>query len=676
MPKEILCANCYSSSSCQYSPRLAATVCLLMVASLDLARFEMVFKFMLKPVADFLKFALGVPLVATTLVANASLVLQVSDATAPPGGWVQLKIFSATPQLIAAGAIEVDLDPTVFGPVADVAAFSANGDAYGFASLLTAGGVDVYFNCGPGGTVGEVPAIGPASEGIGQARDLPIVVITVPVLTSAPVGKAVTINAQAASETGLINLASPFLDQNRNQYDVSFTPGTVTIGGSLSVQSIAPGGGSLPTGTLIQINGTGFSSATTVQVDGVSLTSTQLVSDQEIDVTLGAPAELTGKKFVIQNPEETKDFYSFLRVGAITGASVGYGYPLFPLQTSSMQIQFGSLGARNGALVIQNPNLVPADLTIQVSYGVPSEVPSAATVPAGGTWAYYVEPGIYNGSITSSQPIRAVQFYNDAGTLVSPVFPEGASAFVANYPVTPVFAPLIGSITGAASGIQGSVAPGEIITIHGTGLASAQPMGLMLDASGSVATNYGGTQVLFDGKPAPLIYSSPLQVNAIVPYEVAEQSFTNISAMYNGLSSADWGVPIRASAPSIFTLSGSGVGQAAVLNQDGSVNSSSNPAARGTVLQIFATGAGLMSPAQATGSVTQSNSPVPVLPVQVTIGGVDAPVQFVGAAPYEVAGVLQINVIAPLAAPAGQAVPISLVIGTSQSPDGVIVVLK
>jgi uncharacterized protein (TIGR03437 family) len=115
---------------------------------------------------------------------------------------------------------------------------------------------------------------------------------------------------------------------------------------------------------------------------------------------------------------------------------------------------------------------------------------------------------------------------------------------------------------------------------------------LWLNANGGVGTSDSGMQILFDGQPAPLIYASRGQTNAIVPYEVANKSYTTAEVVYNGIPSAAWDVPVAAAAPAIFTDNGTGVGQAAVLNQDNSINSPANPALRGTVVQIFAPGAG------------------------------------------------------------------------------------
>ena len=64
----------------------------------------------------------------------------------------------------------------------------------------------------------------------------------------------------------------------------------------------------------------------------------------------------------------------------------------------------------------------------------------------------------------------------------------------------------------------------------------------------------------------------------------------------NGVRSLPWGIPVAGSAPGIFTIDGSGRGRAAVLNQDNTLNLPSNPADRGSVVQIFATGEGSTEP--------------------------------------------------------------------------------
>ena len=91
-----------------------------------------------------------------------------------------------------------------------------------------------------------------------------------------------------------------------------------------------------------------------------------------------------------------------------------------------------------------------------------------------------------------------------------------------------------------------------------------------------------------------------------------------------------------------------------ILNADNSYNSATNPAAKGSVIQIFATGEGSY-PGAATGSVVPSQPPFPVLtnPVRVTIGGFPAELQYFSEAPGLLSGVLQVNAVIPEATDSG-----------------------
>jgi uncharacterized protein (TIGR03437 family) len=241
---------------------------------------------------------------------------------------------------------------------------------------------------------------------------------------------------------------------------------------------------------------------------------------------------------------------------------------------------------------------------------------------------------------------------------------------------SPLAPPFMGSVANAASQIPGSVAPGEILSIYGFGAGPSNIAGFTLDPSGKVATSLNGAQVLFDGRPAPMIYGSASQANVIVPYEVANQPTTTIALQFGGVTSVAWDIPVAAAAPGIFTLSSSGVGPAAVLNQDNSVNGASNPAARGSTIQIYATGEGQTSPPGITGSVIGSDLKRPVLQVKVTIGGQDAVVQYAGSAGNSIAGLFQVNAVVPQTVLPGAAVPISVSVGGVPSPTGVTIAVK
>lgn len=203
------------------------------------------------------------------------------------------------------------------------------------------------------------------------------------------------------------------------------------------------------------------------------------------------------------------------------------------------------------------------------------------------------------------------------------------------------------SVTSAASFQSGAVAPGEVVTLFGGGMGPVTAVGAQLDALGNLASSLAGTQVVFDGIAAPLVYVSSKQVSAIVPYEVAKQKTTQMLVLAGGQASAPVTLNVALAVPALFTADTSGSGQAAALNQDNSYNSAKNPAAAGSVVTLFATGEGQTSPAGTDGLIANSTYPAPVAPVTVTIGGVAAEVLYAGAAPQETAGVLQVNVRIP-----------------------------
>jgi uncharacterized protein (TIGR03437 family) len=266
-------------------------------------------------------------------------------------------------------------------------------------------------------------------------------------------------------------------------------------------------------------------------------------------------------------------------------------------------------------------------------------------------------PGQYSGSFTVTSPGSSI--YVPVTLLIEPG------------PWTP---PVVSQVANAASGIAGSVSPGEILEIRGYSTGASRIGGLQLTSVGTVATSWNGLTVTFDGVPAPIVYTSANQTNLMVPYEVAGKTSTTMQLTYNSMQTAAWTIPVAASAPGIFTVDSTGTGQAAVVNQDGTVNSVTSPAARGTVIAIYATGEGLTSPAGVTGGVTHSPNTT-VQPVSVTIGGVAATVQYAGSAPGDVAGVLQVNAVVPqTVSPGGQ--PVMMKIGDGSSQAGVTIAVK
>ena len=234
-------------------------------------------------------------------------------------------------------------------------------------------------------------------------------------------------------------------------------------------------------------------------------------------------------------------------------------------------------------------------------------------------------------------------------------------------------------VLNSASNLGGPVSPGEIVSIYGSSIGPANPSFLTLDATGKVSTSIGGVTVSFDGVLAPLTYVGQTQINAIVPYEIAGDSAPTLQVTYSGQASNQIALQLVTVVPAIFTYNGSGSGPGAILNADSSVNTQSNPAPVGSVIQVFMTGEGLTTPAQATGAVTPVNTsgtgaltPAPQEAVTVTIGGKQAGLKFAGEAPYLVAGVLQVNATIPASATSG-ANSLVVQVGGQPSQSGVTV---
>jgi uncharacterized protein (TIGR03437 family) len=322
--------------------------------------------------------------------------------------------------------------------------------------------------------------------------------------------------------------------------------------------------------------------------------------------------------------------------------------------------------------------ILPANQTAEVDSG---GVPVPLTTSSGASWLQVLPYGAPTPApiLVGVNGLGSPGEYKGAFTIQSP----GNSI---NVPVTllvesgPAAPPVLSQVVNAASGIAGGVSPGEILTIRGYSAGASAVSGLKLDASGGVMSNLNGLQVTFDGKSAPLIYTSANQTNLIVPYEVAGRTSTVIQVVYAAaagtLQTAAWVLPVTGSVPGVFTLDATGTGPAAVLNQDGSINSATNPAARGSVISIYATGEGQTSPAGVTGSVAQSNTKTPLLPVTAKIGGTEATVQYAGSAPGEVAGVLQVNAVIPAGLSPGPDVLVLVSIGGIASQSGVTIAVK
>jgi trimeric autotransporter adhesin len=251
----------------------------------------------------------------------------------------------------------------------------------------------------------------------------------------------------------------------------------------------------------------------------------------------------------------------------------------------------------------------------------------------------------------------------------------GSATFTVTQSASGPPAPVISSIDSAANYRTDAVSPGEIIAVFGANMGPGTLAPLQVN-NGAITNSLSGTQVLFDGAAAPLIYAWTSQVSAVVPYGVAGKSSTQVQVVYNGAVSNVMTMPVQAAHPAIFTKDASGLGPGAILNQDTSINSGPNAAARGSVVAIYATGGGTTNPALADGAVTGSTLPYLTQNVVVTIGGIEARVPYAGGVPGAVAGLTQINAEVPAGVTPGPSVPVVVRVGDFTSTPGVTMSVK
>jgi uncharacterized protein (TIGR03437 family) len=228
--------------------------------------------------------------------------------------------------------------------------------------------------------------------------------------------------------------------------------------------------------------------------------------------------------------------------------------------------------------------------------------------------------------------------------------------------------PSITSVVNGAS-LQPFLSPGAAVAIVGSHL-TGPTLSTNYDATASYPTSVAGTSVTFNGIAAPLLYVSPGQINAIVPFALAGQTSLQVVVQRFNQVSGTVSLPFQDTSPAIFTAAQNGSGQGAILQQgsDGqfSYNSSDNPAPKGAALEIFATGAGVWTPPAQT-DVYLIQEDFKTQPVTVMIGGQPAKLLYVGTQGTQATrSVFQVNVVVPAGAGSGPQ-PILLKIGANDN---------
>ncbi len=195
------------------------------------------------------------------------------------------------------------------------------------------------------------------------------------------------------------------------------------------------------------------------------------------------------------------------------------------------------------------------------------------------------------------------------------------------------------TLVDAATLQPGPVAPGSLISIFGSNFAA----GTLSAAAWPLPQSLAGLTLSIDGIPCPLLYVSPDQINAQLPFEAPPGPATAVLQLPQ-MPPAAIAFTVALAAPGIFT---NGQNQSAVQNADGSPNSPATPAQAGSAISVYLTGQGAVAPLVASGAPAPAN-PIarPVFPVTAALGGRPAEIIFVGLSPGSV-GLFQINLRVP-----------------------------
>src|SRR5215469_5897690 len=275
-------------------------------------------------------------------VATRQISLHIPDESAPPGGIVQMKVLVTEPSPISSGGPRIPV-PGGTAPVG-IQLFNPNGDVNGVAMI--------------GASMVNIASV--TSTGT-QGSDYPIMIVSLQLPSNISIGNKLPFSLDPSSTwtLGLLGTATmkPII------------PATITVGGSISILDVVPGGGIQPAGTIIHVQGIGFQPGTQVQLSSIKASSITVVSPTEIQIVLAESAQMTGKKIQVTNPDGSQDtYFSYMR-GTLLGQSnqplLSSAVPIFYSPTYSRAL-LATADIATGeftGVAVQNPNLATANVT-------------------------------------------------------------------------------------------------------------------------------------------------------------------------------------------------------------------------------------------------------------------------------------------------------------------------
>jgi len=305
----------------------------------------------------------------------------------------------------------------------------------------------------------------------------------------------------------------------------------------------------------------------------------------------------------------------------------------------------------------------------------PSSLPVTPSTPGGPTYLAAIAP---DGSSVEALYTGGAGMFGQALTLTPAGSPVVLGSGILMVPNSSGGPSLLGVGNSAGSAASAVIAPTELVSFYGTGLGPAAPLNAQV-VGGVVQNTLGGYQLLFSGVAAPLLYLGANQINAVVPNEVWGENLVPVTLVTPTGTFPLADLYVRPSEPEIFHDPVSGY--VVAINQDGTLNSGTNPAHAGEVVSVWGTGSGvpvygvfpvdgIVVPLSG-GIVGQPSLPFSVIAGYLNYGAESLEVDYAGASPGEVFGLLQVNFWIPPSLPSGGVtngyLPLNLQIGDAMS---------
>jgi uncharacterized protein (TIGR03437 family) len=278
---------------------------------------------------------------------------------------------------------------------------------------------------------------------------------------------------------------------------------------------------------------------------------------------------------------------------------------------------------------------------------------SLTAFPTGPNFVMELSPGVTKVLFSARLPVGTV----DADVAIDPatgnVVTAGSSGYLMRLSnLSSPLPPVLGVGNAANGSIDQAVTPMEILSIYGIGIGPKTPV-TARPSAGTYPTTLGGVQVFFNHRPAPLLYVSANLINTVVS-DNPETYFGPeiVDVVLNGAQIAELTVPLTANMPGIFINPD---GSAIAVNQDGTLNSRTNPAKDGSTVSIFGTGVASLLQFEQQPTVQLQSSPQ--ASYQLT---------YAGPAPHLITGAFQISF--KVSQVSGNQLPIQLLAGGIQNP--------